>query len=255
MSEPLLLAARAESLLAKEEPELTHDEALEAIRQRIAAPYDAALARLEALKARIVGPEPACEPREPVYATRFGTLTFDQIMEATYSYAFRVMQQGYGFENPQEIEDCLQFGFTKLWRRLQREPSFLDDKPKAFVTKAVIYAAKRERHRHIRHSLRTAPPLPEDAHAPVFAPHSRESRLADLRIDLERALAQVAEIVGDDEKRLMALYYATTDVTIKDMQALGYSRHTLRDHTKQIRDLLRSCLESERGLAISSIGG
>lgn len=222
------------------------NEQLAALREQVSAPYDQALLRLRFMQAQLKAsaPDALVEKIEPTYATAFGMVTFEGLHDETRPIAAKIMRQSYGFDNPDEIDDCLQVGYLKLWEKLQRDPAFAAGKNRSYLANSVVFRAKRERYRHIRNAERCEG-LPEERHPAGFAPHSRESRQIDRRIDLELAMGAVAELFRDDPARLMALYYATTQVTIKDMQSLGISRHTLRDHTKEAREWLKVCLHGE----------
>lgn len=224
------------------------NERVQQMRAVASAPYEGAVQRLQALWTSLNIPEevePEPQVPEPVtYPTGFGTLTFDEIHNRTRGLAAHIMRKQYGLENEDDINDSLQFGYLKLWEKLQTDPGFAEGKSDRFVARSVCFRAKNERFRHLRHITRNDI-LPEETHAPGFRAHSWESRLSDLRIDLEWALAAVAAIFDNEPQRMMALYYATTDVTIKDMQELGLSRHTLRDHTRDVRTLLQAHLRGE----------
>lgn len=182
-------------------------------------------------------------PCEPTYQTGFGTLTFTQLHDNTRNLAAHIMRQTYGIDNHDDIDDCLQFGYWKLWEKLERDPTFTHDKGPSYIARSVCFRAKRERYRNIRHRQRTQV-LPEEIHPAGYAPHSRESREVDRRVDLERAIVGTAEFFADEPTTLLALYYVLTDVTGPDLRELGLSRHTLRDHALKARSVLRSHLKA-----------
>jgi len=180
-----------------------------------------------------------------LYNTLSGARTFDQIHDQTRGLAAHIMRQEFYLDSYDDIEDSLQFGYWKLWEKLVKDPTWLDGKPDSYIAKSVCFRAKRERQRCIRYTMRNDI-LPETAHAPGYSRHGHEARQIDRFIDIQLALSAVANFLDNDPLRLFVLYYITTDVTIKDMQTFGLSRHTLRDHARAVRALLKAEL---RGVA------
>lgn len=178
---------------------------------------------------------------DTIYHPAFGAATFAQIFDRTCNLAAYIMRNEFWLDCDDDIDDALQFGYWKLWEKLEKDPTFIEGKSDSYIARSVCFRAKRERQRHIRHNMRNEA-LPEHIHAPGYAPHGGQIRAVERAIDLEWAMAAAADYFGDDQRRIYALYYATTDVTIKDMESLGLSRHTLRDHTNEVKRALRTLL-------------
>lgn len=228
-----------------ETPEVSEDtserETDAQFRERMAQPYNDALIRLRGLQSRLPNNDPGPDPlpEEPTYQTGFGEHTFTEIHDKTRRLAAHILRYQYGVEDHDDIEDCLQLGYLKLWQKLENEPEWALDKGDRYLARFVTMRTKSMRRSNITYDSRNEI-LPEDIHPPGFAPQSRESRQTDRRIDLQWAIDAVSELCGDNPLRMQALYYVLTSVGIKDMQEMGMSRHTLRDHTKTVRDLFRS---------------
>ena len=61
------------------------------------------------------------------------------------------MRERLGMTNPEDVDDCMQAGYLKVWQKLQRNPNWLADKPKRYIVQAVVFRSKAQRYSHQRH--------------------------------------------------------------------------------------------------------
>jgi DNA-directed RNA polymerase specialized sigma24 family protein len=177
----------------------------------------------------------------PVYDTGMGRLTFDQLYEKTSRTVGYVMREQHGMTNPEDIDDCMQSGYLKVWQQLQKDPNCFADKPKRYIVQAIVFRSKAQRFSHQRHY-----------HKLVYDADAEQQRSVaimttdqvDTWIDLERALAQVAHQVEDTPAELLGLYCLITQATMQDVAAtfgMGYS--TLSAKKRHVRANLAAALE------------
>ena len=53
--------------------------------------------------------------------------------------------------NPEDVDDCMQAGYLKVWQKLELNPNWLADKPKRYIVQAVVFRSKAQRFSHQRH--------------------------------------------------------------------------------------------------------
>lgn len=160
-----------------------------------------------------------------------GNLTFAQIRDGCIPIATRLMKR-YAMHS-QDIPDALQRGFMVLWERLVDDPEHLADK-ELFDTACIVHSncGKHYWDRHNRHINFEDMRLGQERDHPdewliSGLEQGREERWAawataiDRRVDLEATLATLCqryEGLPEPESRrhLVALYYLTTEITLKD---------------------------------------
>jgi hypothetical protein len=124
--------------------------------------YDIHLAGLAELHHRLtehtngVENTPAEIPTDPdipaaVYDTGAGRMTFAQLYQRTRRIAGNTLRHQLGMSNPEDIDDCLQAAYFKLWQRLQDQPDLLAGKPVRYIVQAVVFRCKAQRYAHLRH--------------------------------------------------------------------------------------------------------
>lgn len=183
-----------------------------------------------------VNTNPARTP--PTYPTGMGNLTFEELYRRTSRITGYVMRDKLGMTNPDDIDDCMQAGYFKVWQLLQRQPTLFANKPKRYIVQAVIFRSKVQRFSHQRHYRK----IVYDAQAEVTPdPNTAIIRRLDTWIDLEQALTIVGEHVTDFDTPLylLALYALITQVTTQDVaQVCGCGRSTMNKAKRRIRSTL-----------------
>lgn len=142
--------------------------------------------------------------------------------------------------NPEDIDDCMQAGYFKVWQQLQHNPDYFADKPKRYIVQAIVFRSKAQRYSHLRHYKKI-----------VYDADAQQQRSAaimttdqvDTWIDLEQALGHVARQIEDTPAVLLGLYCLITQVTVRDVAdtfGMGYS--TLTAHKRQVKADLAAAL-------------
>jgi DNA-directed RNA polymerase specialized sigma24 family protein len=134
-----------------------------------------------------------------------------------------LMREAHGMTNPEDIDDCMQAGYFKVWQQLQQNPDYFAAKPKRYIVQAIVFRSKAQRYSHLRHYHK----LVYDADATT----QRSAALmttdqVDTWIDLEQALGRVARQIEDTPALLLGLYCLITQVTVQDVAdtfGMGYS--------------------------------
>lgn len=153
-------------------------------------------------------------PPEPRYCTGFGQLTFEELHDRTRRIAGNTLRGAHGMTNPEDIDDCLQSAYFKIWKKLQSRPDLFADKPKRYVVTAVVMYSKAQRYAHQRHYRK----MMYDAD-PEWRPQKQtlnRSRV-DTWIDLERAILTATVLAGQDSTAHLGLYAALTQVSVSEM--------------------------------------
>jgi hypothetical protein len=174
------------------------------------ARYDRRLRQLAALRRRLRQPLPdtgtpasdlpQSEPiSAPTFLTCFGRLSFDDLYQRTRKYAAALLHHSYHVAVA-DVDDGLQAGYLVLWQRLQQQPDLLEGKSLAWIGKLIAYAALHATRGDWQFKRRAASREDEEgarssAAAPTMHAHSRESRRADVRLDLQTAIAACAEAI------------------------------------------------------------
>lgn len=147
------------------------------------------------------------------------------------------VQEQLGMSNPDDIDDCMQAEYFKVWQLLQKQPDLFADKPKRYIVQAVVFRSKVQRFSHQRHYRKIvwdATTETRNADAPI-------TRQIDTWIDLESALKTVGEYVAglDNPIYLLALYALITQVTTRDVARLfGHGVSTLNKAKRWVRSTL-----------------
>lgn len=176
--------------------------------------------------------------QEQRYPTGFGCVSFEELYRATDRIVGYTLREKLGMSDPLDIDDCMQSGYLKVWKRLQRQPDWFSEKPKKYVVQAVVNYSKAQRYAHLRHQRKTVFDADADrrVHPSALAPQQIETW-----IDLQHALHTVAEhvVTLDTSLYLIALYTLITDVRKEDAAKLfGHGTSTLTYARKQIRSTL-----------------
>jgi DNA-directed RNA polymerase specialized sigma24 family protein len=175
-------------------------------------------------------------PPEKTYQTGFGAVTFDHLYQHTHRIAGSIMRHSLGMTNPQDIDDCLQEGFLRVWQKLESEPDWLADKPKRYVVQAVVLRSKAQRYSHQRHYRKMvwdADPTRQFDHNPLT------TNQVDTWLDIAQALGKVASAVEDDPLMLLSLYTLITDTQAVDVsRELGVNYKTLAKRRPKTRALV-----------------
>lgn len=227
---------------------------------KIRAPYDVQDKLLSKLMSRLRQPvatesDPAEEiqaAQAPVektlYLTPFGSLSFEALHERTRKYAAFVFQHTHQV-SPADIEDGLQAGYTVLWQRLQREPDLLQGKQMAWIGKGIVYKglhAIRGDWTYQKHIQAEEGRSSTDNRGR----HSWESRQADMRADIQQAIAEVAQQIMTTGKGkradhdLWALYGLTMlKVSSSELSRLfGVREQSMQAAYKRVRERLQTAL-------------
>ena len=80
-----------------------------------------------------------------------GQMSFAELYSSTQRIAGSILRERLGMSNPDDIDDCLQSGYLKVWQKLQQDPDWLADKPKGYIVQAVVLRSKAQRYSHQRH--------------------------------------------------------------------------------------------------------
>lgn len=177
-------------------------------------------------------------PEEPQYATIWGQITFADLYRRTQRVAGAVMVNAHGMTNPEDVDDCLQAGYLKVWQRLQNEPDWLVDKPKRYIVQAVVLHSKSQRFSHNRHYRKLV--YDAEPHAVSGLAHIPQ---LETWIDLQQALTQVATAIEDQPALLLAFHSLITHTPVEEISTTsGYAKGTLYGHRRVVRRALASAL-------------
>lgn len=227
---------------------------------KVAVPYDAQEKQLKHLLRRIrranneeSQPSDQLLPEEewgpsPVYPTAFGNLSFPQLLEKMRKYTAYALNTTYHL-HPADVEDGLQAGYAHLWKRLQDDPDLLKDKSMAWIGKGIIYRglhAIRGDWRYQQHIVAEEGRSSTDRRGK----HSPESRAADMRTDIHRAIAEVAQqiITTGKGKRVDHEIWALYGLTMLHVSAseasrlFGVREQSMQAAYKQVRVRLQVAL-------------
>ena len=182
----------------------------------------------------------------PTYITGWdGYRTFAQIMSDCSPLAAAVMRErGVDYV---DIPDALQRGFMVFYEKLIADPDLLDGQTRyavAFPVSSNCHMNYWQRHRrHTSLDGMTANGADDpDEWLLTGLEANRTERWAswatatDMRLDVERAFANLVELFSNMEepkafRMLVALYYLTTNVQLKDAALIaGINHHYLLDH-------------------------
>lgn len=187
----------------------------------------------------------------PTYATGMGRVTFEQLYQQTSRIVGFVMRESWGMTNPEDIDDCMQAGYLKVWRQLQQQPDLFADKPKTYIVKAVVFRAKAQRYSHLRHYRKLIYDAPVAGLSTINHPTPDQ---IDTWIDLQQALTCVANVVVGDATlvNLVALYTLITSVKTQEVIRLfGWGKGSLTRPKRRLRSALACQLCGYGGVATS----
>lgn len=172
------------------------------------------------------------------YATGFGNLTFEELYRATDRIVGFTLREKLGMTNPEDIDDCMQAGYLKVWKELQKNPNLFADKPKKYIVQAVVLRSKAQRYAHLRHYRKIVYDADVHAYRSTTTPTTHQ---LDTWIDLEQAIGTVGEHVAKFDTPLyaVALYALLTDVKTQDVARLfGNGVSTLTTAKRRLRATL-----------------
>ena len=171
----------------------------------------------------------------------FGTVTFEQLYQKTSRIVGSIMRDVHGMTNPEDIDDCMQAGYLKVWQQLQKDPDCFVDKPKKYIVQAVVFRSKAQRFSHKRHYnkiIYDADPIVQRS-ASIMT-----TGQVDTWIDLEQALGHVARQIEDAPAALLGLYCLITQASIQDVATtFGYGYSTLTKKRRQVKEDLAATLD------------
>lgn len=180
----------------------------------------------------------------PIYETGFGTFTFEQLYETTRPIVAFVMRQSLGMYDAEDIDDCLQAGYLKVWKQLQTDPQRYADKPKRYVVQAVVLNAKSQRYAHLRHfkKIDFKRPSPEQREYPSLTTHN-----VDTWLDIAAALENIFPDIEDDVTALTALYTLLTQAKVGEAAMLfEVSPKSVYKRRRQLKEQLATELQDYR---------
>lgn len=178
------------------------------------------------------------EADEPRYATCWGQLTFADLYQCTQRIAGSILVNRYGMTNPEDVDDCLQVGYLKVWQRLQTEPDWLISKSLGYFVRAVVLYCKSQRFSHSRYYRK----LVYDAKS-----HSDHgiTQIPQLEtwLDLQKALTQVVTAIEDEPAMLLAFHTFVTQTPVTELQpSPGCASKTIYKKRRLIRQALAYAL-------------
>ncbi len=231
----------------------------EELAKRLSIPYEQALEALSDLRSKlgtlkssnqvqVEEENKSTEAAEVRYETGIGILNFEELHERTRKYAAFVLYYTH-YVRSVDVDDGLLAGYTNLWERLQREPERLKDKPMVWIAKGIVYKALHA----IRHDwiyqkyIQTTEGRSSTDRRGTQSPESRQT---DMRIDIHRAIAQVAQHILTREKGkqvehdLWALYGLTMlHVSSSELSRLFHVREqSMYAAYNRVRERLKTAL-------------
>lgn len=217
--------------------------------QRIRERYDALLAqcqtRLDALPLQSgeapssddESETPSSEVVEQVYDTGIGRVTFAELYAKTSRIVGASLRDMYQLTHPEDVDDCIQSGYFKVWQRLQKTPDLFKDKPKRYIVRAILFRSKAQRFSHNRHYRKIV--WDAEPERPANRADDFNARRADTWIDLAQALATVVHQIGEDRVTLLGLYCLITQATTQDVaKVFGHGQWTLCKAKKRVAAML-----------------
>ncbi|GAB5494526.1 MAG: hypothetical protein Phog2KO_47410 [Phototrophicaceae bacterium] len=154
-----------------------------------------------------------------------------------------------GMSDPDDVDDCMQSAYFKIWKDLQSAPDRFADKPLTYIIRCIFYATKVQRYSHMRnHNKNNYYVEPE--HLVI-----RELSVDQVGtwIDIQSAVAQVVEDISDNPFALFALYTLLTQAKVGDVQkVLGCSHNLMTKYRNQVRKQLAEYLPNYRHTKIDS---
>ncbi|MEL6322298.1 MAG: hypothetical protein AAFQ57_16895 [Cyanobacteria bacterium J06626_14] len=152
-------------------------------------------------------------------------LTFEEIRDSLTPNINRLMRY-YRYVNA-DIPDMIAHGFMRLWEELSDNPDLLAEKDHGGAVKWVMHRSNNSHYRKFyrremyREDFATRSGYPDEflidgyGHRYQYG-HADFAEAVDLRIDIERAVQELAEKYQDSLPHLAALYYITTSVKPDD---------------------------------------
>jgi hypothetical protein len=172
---------------------------------------------------------------EPIYSTPYGEFTFAEFHNTTRPLAAHVLRHRFNMRDEQDIDDCLQIAYLKIWQQLQRDPRYLADKSLHYLMTFIGWNCKAQRYAHHRHYNKVQ----------IFnrrtSVYPRRSDV-DLRIDLTAA---IQDFVGKKSTRLYlaAFYFVTTNVSADEAAtAFNCAPKTIYKYARWVKTELKKRL-------------
>lgn len=242
-----------------------------ALLTKVRAPYDCYEQHLKRLRKRLRPTTPSESetstevrevwetPSDDTYPTPLGSLSFPELHERTRKYAAYALRVTYQV-NEADIDDGLQAGYLRLWQRLEQQPHLLADKALAWIGKGIVYTAlhatrgdwqfRQKTRADGEQALQVKLP-PEKGN---LRAHSGESRQTEIRIDLHRAIGEVAERILTQQRGkrqdydLWALYGLTMQqVSASELSRLfGVREQSMQAAYRRVRCQLQEALPNYR---------
>jgi hypothetical protein len=196
------------------------------------------------------------------FPTVWGPLSFEQLYAQTYNYAAHILF--YDSRYPQaSLDDGLQMGYLKLWKRLQTDPDLLSERRIGWIGRFIFNGALHTQQKEWRVQKRQAgikEPTSNDVsemferqilRSRTQRPHSHESRQADIRMDLHSAIASVATSIlalpagKEQDRQLWALYGITAlQIQVTEMSKLfGVHHRAMKRAYGSVQQLLQDKLQ------------
>lgn len=182
--------------------------------------------------------ETNCTQHEPKYSTGFGEFTFAELYHATSRIVGFALRNQMGMSNPEDIDDCMQSGYLKVWEQLQKQPDLFAGMPKKYIVQAVVLRSKVQRYAHLRHYRKMVYDADAQEHQNASTPTIAQ---VETWIDLSGSIQRVAEYTTalDNPIYLLALYTLITDVKTQDVvRASKHGLSTLTAAKRRVRATL-----------------
>lgn len=180
--------------------------------------------------------------QERKYPTGFGAFSFEELYDATNRIVGFTLRGQVGMTNPEDIDDCMQTGYLKVWEQLQKQPNLFERKPKKYIVQAVVLRSKAQRYAHLRHYRKIVFDADPHTHQTAESPTIAQ---IETWIDLARAIQHVAEYVATHPNPiyLIALYTLITDVKIQNVaKTAQYGVSTLTTAKRRVRTTFAKAL-------------
>ncbi|MCC6613215.1 MAG: hypothetical protein IT320_07035 [Anaerolineae bacterium] len=192
-----------------------------------------------------------CTQSEPKYPTGFGDFTFEELYNATNRNVDFTLRHQLRMNNPEDIDDCMQSGYFKVWEQLQKQPEMFAGRSKRYIIQAVLLRSKAQRYAHLRHYRKIIYDADASAHQDAS---SLTISQVETWIDLAWSIQRVAEHTAtlDNPIYLLALYTLITGVKTQDV--VRASQHGLSTFTAAKRKVRATLAEDLPGYGNAAIG-
>ena len=179
---------------------------------------------------------------EKLYPTIWGDISFEEFHLRTKRIVAHSLQVN-GLTNPEDIDDCLQDAYFKVWKKLQSNAHLFADKPLNYLVRSVYFCTKSQRFSHLRHSYKIA----HHSQLEQKSRHSISYEQIETWIDLQNALVAVFNQLDDSEYALFAFYSLITEVKVSELiRHLGCKRSTMTRYRAKVRNLLQQEIQNSQ---------